>query len=46
MQTMLDIYQNDTHGLKLRLAPVNLLNLVQEVITSLTELGKQPQRAS
>ncbi len=39
VQTMLDIYQNDTHGLKLRLAPVNFLNLVQEVITTLTELA-------
>lgn len=39
VQTMLDIYQNDTHGLKLRLAPVNLLHLVQELITTLTELA-------
>lgn len=39
VQTMLDIYHNDTHGLKLCLAPVNLLNLVQEVITTLSELA-------
>lgn len=39
VQTMLDVYHNDTQGLKLRLAPINLSNLVQEVITTLTQLA-------
>lgn len=39
VETMLNVYHNDTQGLKLRLTPTNLFNLVQEVIATLTQLA-------
>ncbi|WP_242056430.1 MULTISPECIES: sensor histidine kinase KdpD [unclassified Nostoc] len=39
LETLLDIYRNDTEGLKLELAPVDLTQLAQEVADSLIELA-------
>ncbi|MFB2936144.1 sensor histidine kinase [Aerosakkonemataceae cyanobacterium BLCC-F154] len=39
VQTLLDIYQYDSEGLKLKLKLVNLASLVEEVIATLTELA-------
>lgn len=39
VQTLLDIYQYDSEGLKLELKLVNLASLVEEVIATLTELA-------
>jgi two-component system, NarL family, sensor kinase len=39
VETMLDVYRNDTEGLKLQLAPVNLAALAEEVIASLLDLS-------
>lgn len=39
VQTLLDIYHYDSEGLKLELKPVNLASLVEEVISTLTELA-------
>lgn len=39
VETLLDIYRNDTEGLTLQLAPVNLVTLVEEVIATLIELS-------
>ena len=39
VETLLDVYRNDTEGLKLQLAPVNLVVLAEEVIATLTHLS-------
>ncbi|MGL5061101.1 MAG: sensor histidine kinase [Microcoleus sp.] len=39
VETMLDIYRNDTEGLKLQIAPVNLAALAEEVIATLIDLS-------
>ncbi|WP_414542272.1 sensor histidine kinase [Nostoc sp. CCY0012] len=39
LQTLLDIYRNDTEGLELNLAPVDLAMLTEEVASTLTELA-------
>jgi two-component system NarL family sensor kinase len=39
VETLLDIYRNDVEGLKLRLAPVDLVAIAEEVATTLTELA-------
>ncbi len=38
LQTMLDVYQNDAEGLKLNPAPVNLVDLIRQVIANLGAL--------
>jgi two-component system, NarL family, sensor kinase len=39
VETLLDVYRNDTEGLKLSLAPVDLTALAQEVVTTLSPLA-------
>jgi two-component system NarL family sensor kinase len=39
VETLLDVYRNDTEGLKLHLAPVNLVTLAEEVIATLIDLA-------
>lgn len=39
VETMLDVYRNDNEGLKLHLAPVNLVAVAEEVIATLTDLA-------
>lgn len=39
VETLLDIYRNDTEGLKLDLTPVDLTSLAEEVASSLTQLA-------
>ena len=39
LETLLDIYRNDTEGLKLNLAPIDLTNLAEDAIASLIELA-------
>jgi two-component system NarL family sensor kinase len=39
VETLLDVYRNDTEGLKLDLAPVDLTNIAEEVTSSLIELA-------
>ncbi|NJM59470.1 MAG: HAMP domain-containing histidine kinase [Oscillatoriales cyanobacterium RU_3_3] len=39
VETMLDVYRNDTEGLKLQLVPVNLAALAEEVIATLLDLS-------
>lgn len=39
VETLLDIYRNDTEGLKLDLKPVDLVALVEEVMATLTDLA-------
>jgi two-component system NarL family sensor kinase len=39
LETLLDIYRNDTEGLKLHLEPVNLVVIAEEVIATLTDLA-------
>ncbi|WP_442923172.1 sensor histidine kinase [Microcoleus sp. A6-C5] len=39
VETLLDVYRNDTEGLKLQLAPVNLVALATEVIATLADLS-------
>jgi len=39
VETLLDIYRNDTEGLKLDLEPVNLAAVAEEVIATLTDLA-------
>lgn len=39
VETLLDVYRNDTEGLKLQLAPVNLVAVAEEVIATLTDLA-------
>ncbi|MBD2364544.1 HAMP domain-containing histidine kinase [Anabaena minutissima FACHB-250] len=39
LETLLDVYHNDTEGLKLNLAPVDLTLLAEEVSVTLTQLA-------
>ena len=39
VETLLDVYRNDAEGLKLDLAPVNLVAVAEEVIATLTDLA-------
>ncbi len=39
VETLLDVYRNDTQGLKLTIFPVNLVPLAEEVIATLTDLA-------
>jgi two-component system, NarL family, sensor kinase len=39
VETLLDVYRNDTEGLQLSLAPVDLTDLAQEVVTHLSPLA-------
>lgn len=39
LETLLDVYRNDTEGLKLDLAPVDLVILAEETASTLTELA-------
>ncbi|MBH8577140.1 HAMP domain-containing histidine kinase [Nostocaceae cyanobacterium CENA369] len=39
LETLLDVYRNDTEGLKLDLAPVDLVVLAEEAASTLTELA-------
>jgi two-component system, NarL family, sensor kinase len=39
VETLLDVYRNDTEGLKLQLAPINLVALAEEVIATLIHLS-------
>lgn len=39
VETLLDVYRNDTEGLKLDLAPVNVVILAEEVIATLVDLA-------
>jgi two-component system NarL family sensor kinase len=39
LETLLDIYHNDIQGLKLKLVPVDLSNLAEDVASNLTELA-------
>lgn len=39
LETLLDVYRNDTEGLKLHLTNINLVNLAEEVIVTLTDLA-------
>jgi two-component system, NarL family, sensor kinase len=39
VETLLDVYRNDTEGLRLLIAPVNLTELAQEVVTHLSPLA-------
>lgn len=43
VETLLDVYRNDTEGLKLQLAPVDLTALAQEVAGSLSDLASTRQ---
>lgn len=39
VETLLDVYRNDNEGLPLDLAPVDLVKLIEEVTTTLTDLA-------
>lgn len=39
VETLLDVYRNDAEGLKLELAPVNLVTVAEEVIATLIDLA-------
>lgn len=39
VETLLDVYRNDTEGLTLHLAPVDLVTIAEEVAATLTELA-------
>jgi two-component system NarL family sensor kinase len=39
VETILDVYHNDTEGLKLHLTPMNLVAVAEEAITTLTDLA-------
>ena len=43
VETLLDVYRNDTEGLQLQLASVDLVAIAQEAIASLTELASSRQ---
>ena len=43
VETMLDVYRNDTEGLKLHLAPVDLVCVAEETIATLTDLASTRQ---
>ena len=39
VETLLDVYRNDTEGLRLHLAPVDLVEIAEQVASSLTQLA-------
>jgi len=39
VETLLDVYRNDTEGLQLHLAPVDLVGIAEEVTSTMTELA-------
>jgi two-component system, NarL family, sensor kinase len=39
VETLLDVYRNDTEGLKLQLAPVDLVDIAEDVATTLIDLA-------
>ncbi len=39
VETLLDVYRNDTEGLQLSIAPIDLAELAQEVVTNLSPLA-------
>ncbi len=43
LETLLDVYRNDTEGLKLHLAPVDLVTVAEETIATLTDLASMRQ---
>lgn len=43
VETLLDVYRNDTEGLKLQLAPVDLVSIAEETIATLTDLAGSRQ---
>lgn len=43
VETLLDVYRNDTEGLKLQLAPVDLVAVAEEAISTLTGLASSRQ---
>jgi two-component system NarL family sensor kinase len=43
VETLLDVYRNDTEGLKLQRQPINLVTLAEEAIATLTDLASARQ---
>ncbi|MUL36672.1 sensor histidine kinase [Gloeocapsopsis dulcis] len=43
VETLLDVYRNDTEGLELQLAPVNLVAVAEEAIATLRDLASSRQ---
>lgn len=43
VETLLDVYRNDTEGLKLQLAPVDLVAVAEEAISTVTGLASSRQ---
>jgi len=43
VETLLDVYRNDTEGLKLQLAPVDLVVVAEETIATLADLASNRQ---
>jgi two-component system NarL family sensor kinase len=43
VETLLDVYRNDTEGLKLQLSPVDLVTIAEEAIATLTDLASSRQ---
>lgn len=43
VETLLDVYRNDVEGLKLHLAPVDLVAIAQETMATLTDLAASRQ---
>lgn len=43
VETVLNIYRNDTEGLKLQLVPVDLVTIAEEAIATLTDLASSRQ---
>lgn len=43
VETLLDVYRYDTEGLKLQLAPVDLVSVAEETIATLTDLASTRQ---
>jgi two-component system, NarL family, sensor kinase len=41
IETLLDVYRNDTEGVRLKLAPVELADLAEEVIATLSDLASK-----
>lgn len=43
IEMLLDVYRNDNEGLKLHLVPINLVDIVEEVTTTMTDLAATRQ---
>jgi two-component system NarL family sensor kinase len=39
VETLLDVYRYDTEGLKLHIAPLDLVSVAEETIATLTDLA-------